>query len=81
MATLQSAREKYARKTGTVGVQNYNAAKSRMPSNYAAGLSRFFGRPVKGEVLSSYQAGIDNAQYRGGDPEKWERNLVAKMCG
>jgi len=81
MATLASAREKYARKTGTVGVSNYNAAKPRMTSNYASGCARFFGRPIRGEVVSSYQSGIDNAQYRGGDPDKWERNLIAKMCG
>lgn len=81
MATIQSAKEKYARKTGTTGVSNYNAAKGRMPGNYAAGLQRFLGRPVAGSVLASYQAGISAAQYRGGDADKWERNLIAKLTG
>jgi hypothetical protein len=52
-----------------------------MKSSYAEGCARFFGRPIRGEVVSSYSAGIDAAQYRGGDPDKWERNLIAKMCG
>ena len=81
MATIQSAKEKYARKTGTTGVANYNAAKGRMAAGYASGISRFLGRPAAGNIVSAYQAGISNAQYRGGDPDKWERNYVAKMTG
>ncbi len=69
MATLQSAKAKYAAKTGSTGIANYNSAKGRMPSNYANGIARFVGRPAAGSVLSNYQAGISRAEYRGGDPE------------
>ena len=81
MATLASAQEKYARKTGTTGVANWNAAKGRMSANWGPGMARFLGAPVAGSVQSSYQSGINAAQYRGGDPAKWARNLVAKMTG
>ena len=81
MATLASAREKYARKTGTTGAANWNAAKGRMASNYAAGLAEFGGASPNPAVVAAYQAGINAAQYRGGDPSKWERNYMAKMFG
>ena len=80
MATLQSAKEKYARKMQTAAAA-YNAAKGRMAANYSAGLAQFLGRPPAGHIVSAYQAGINAAQYRGGDPDKWERNYVAKMTG
>lgn len=80
IATLQSAKEKYARKMATAAT-NWNAAKPRMTSNWASGMSSFLGAPVAGHIVSSYQAGINAAQYRGGDPDKWERNLRAKMTG
>ncbi len=80
MATLASAKEKYARKTAA-GAAKYNAAKPRMASNYASGMARFLGGPPAGHVVASYQAGINAAQYRGGDPDKWERNLRAAMLG
>jgi len=83
MATIQSAKEKYARKTGpgSSAVAKYNAAKGRMTANYGAGMSRFLGGSPAGHVLASYSAGISAAQYRGGDPDKWERNLRAAMLG
>jgi hypothetical protein len=80
MATIQSAKAKYARKTAN-GAAAYNAAKGRMSTNYAAGLARFAGRPPSGQVVSNYQAGINAAEYRGGDPDKWERNYLAKVFG
>lgn len=78
MATIQTAKANYARRTAA-GASAYNAAKGRMSSNYAAGVSRFIGQPVSGQVVSAYQSGIANAQYVGGDPDKWERNYMAKM--
>jgi len=81
MATLASAQEKYARKTGTTGVNNWNAAKGRMQSNWGPGMARFLGGPVSGAVAANYAAGISAATYRGGDPAKWAANLRAKMMG
>lgn len=81
MATIQSAREKYARKTGAQGAAAWNAAKGRMVNNYSAGVARFLGGPPAGHIVQAYQAGIAAAQYRGGDPAKWEANLRAKMLG
>lgn len=78
MATLQSAKEKYARKTASAAGK-WNAAKGRMQSNYAAGVQRFLGASPSGRVVANYQAGINAATYRGGDPEKWARNLVAGL--
>lgn len=80
MATLSSAQEKYARKTANAAA-SYNAAKGRMQANYAAGVSRFLGGPVAAHIVSAYQAGINAAQYRGGDPAKWAANYRAKMMG
>lgn len=81
MATPQSAQEKYARKTGTTGVANWNAAKPRMESNYASGLARFGGRSPSPSIVGAYRDGIASATYRGGDPEKWLRNYMAKVFG
>lgn len=80
MATLQSAKEKYARRMAGAAAA-YNAAKGRASANYAAGVARFLGSQPAGHIVSAYQAGINAAQYRGGDPEKWARNYVAKMTG
>lgn len=80
MATLESAQAKYARKMASAGAA-YNAAKGRMKANYASGCARFLGAPVASHIAAAYSAGIDAAQYRGGDPEKWRRNYVAKMTG
>ncbi len=78
MATIASAKAKYARKTAA-GASAYNAAKARMPGNYDAGMARFLGGPVSSTVSASYRAGIAAAEYRSGDPDKWERNLIAKL--
>lgn len=80
MATLQSAKEKYARKMATAA-SNWNAAKPRMSSNWSSGMSQFLGSPVSGARTAAYQAGINSANYRGGDPDKWERNFRAAMTG
>lgn len=79
--SIQSAAEKYARKTGTTGAANWNAAKGRMAQNYSQGVSEFIGGPVAGTIVQAYSAGIAAAQYRGGDPAKWARNYAAKMRG
>lgn len=83
MATLQSARQKYERKTGpgSPAIAKYNAAKGRMVQNWTQGMSRFLGGAPSGAVTQSYQAGIAAAEYRGGDGDKWERNLRASMLG
>lgn len=78
MATMASAKEKYARKTsaGGPGAAKWNGAKGRMAGNWAAGMQRFGVTP--GPISQqAYQAGIAAAQYRGGDPDKWEANFRA----
>lgn len=78
MATLASAQEKYARKTGpgSAAAQKWNAAKGRMTNNWQDGMRRFGVSP--GPITTgSYQAGIAAAEYRGGDPAKWARNFQA----
>lgn len=77
---MQTAREKYARKTANAAAA-YNAAKGRMVQNYTAGVARFIGASPAAHIVSNYQAGVQAAQYRGGDPDKWQRNYVAKMTG
>jgi hypothetical protein len=81
MSDINTAKQKYARRTGTTGASNWNAAKGRMVGNYQAGLARFLGGAPNPAVVSAYRDGIDTAQYRGGDPDKWERNYLAKMRG
>jgi len=78
VATLASAKEKYARRMAGAAAA-YNAAKPRMTSNYAAGVARFLGSPPAAHIVAAYNAGVNAAQYRGGDPEKWARNYQAKM--
>jgi len=78
MATLASAKAKYARKAAA-GAAKYNAAKGSMPGNYSRGVAEFLGRPPGPLTTQAYQAGIAAAQYRAGDPEKWERNYVESM--
>lgn len=62
---------KLGRKASTMA-SSYNAAKSRMKSNFAA---VGFG-PTR---QSNYNAGVDAAQYRAPDPNKWQTNWLAKM--
>lgn len=83
MATMASAQAKYERKTGpgSSAVAKYNAAKGRMVSNYASGLTSFLGSAPSNLVVQSYRAGIEAAVYRGGDSEKWARNLRAALTG
>ena len=81
MATPQSAMQKYARKTGTTGVANWEKARPRMEGNYASGLARFGGRSPDPSIVAAYRDGIHSAAYRGGDPEKWLRNYMAKVFG
>lgn len=80
MATPQSARDKYARKTGNAR-QKYDAAKGRMKANYAAGVARFIGGSPAGYIVAAYNSGIDAAQYTPGDPDKWLNNYMAAMRG
>ena len=80
MATLQSAKEKYARKTANAA-SAWNAAKVQMSSRYAEGVARFLGSPPSGRVMSNYSAGIQAAQYRGGDPNRWAEGYTRAMTG
>lgn len=80
MADIASAKAKYARKTANAAAK-WNASKGRMAANWSSGMARFLGGAPNSIVTSNYQAGINNATYRGGDPDKWERNLRAAMLG
>lgn len=71
---IESGKAKYARKTGASGAAKYNAAKGTMPGRWAEGL-RAAGVSPGPIATASYQAGVSAAQYRGGDPDKWERNF------
>lgn len=51
---------------------SYAASKGRASANYAAA---GFG-PTR---VSAYQAGIQAAQFRAPDPNKWATNWLAKM--
>ena len=51
---------------------SYNAAKSRMQSNYAA-------QPFGATRKSNYNSGVSAAQYRAPDANKWAANWKAKM--
>jgi hypothetical protein len=83
VATMTSAKDKYSRKTGpgSPAVAKYNGAKGRMKTNWRAGMNGFLGQPVSGAVAAAYDAGVDAADYRGGDPDKWQRNYLAAMTG
>ena len=83
MATIASAKAKYARKTGpgSPAAQKYDAAKGRMTPGFVQGVTDFLGRPPSPMVVSAYTAGINAAQYHGGNPDKWERNLIAGLTG
>jgi len=52
--------------------QSWNAAKGRMAAGYSA-------TPFGPTRKSNYQAGINAAQYRAPDPNKWAQNWIAKM--
>jgi len=80
MATIESGAQKYARKTspGGVGEAKWNASKGSMVTNWVEGLTRAGIAP--GPISTqSYQQGLASAQYRGGDPNKWARNLRASL--
>ena len=62
---------KLARKAGSMA-SSYNAAKSRMQSNYAA-------MPFGSTRKSNYNTGVSAATYRAPDATKWATNWKAKM--
>lgn len=78
--TISQAKANYAAKMQNAGA-NWNNAKGRMKGNWAQGMSAFLGGPVSSQRAAAYSAGIDRAQYHGGDPDKWERNFRAAMTG
>lgn len=78
--SISESKAKYARKTAA-GAAKWNAAKGRMSQNYASGVARWLGQSPSGTVVSNFQAGIAAANYRGGDPDKWERNTIAGLTG
>jgi hypothetical protein len=51
---------------------SWNAAKSRMQSNYGA-------MPFGPTRKSNYNAGVSAATYHAPDPNKWAKNWQAKM--
>lgn len=71
---------KYARRTSSPDAAA-RWQRNANPAAYAEGMSRFLGRSVAGDRVSAYQQGISAATYRGGDADKWERNLISKMAG
>ena len=72
---VAEGKAKYTRKMQTA-VAKYNAKKGQMAENWAAGLARAGVTP--GPVhRAAYQAGIAAANFRGGDPDKWESNFRA----
>lgn len=73
---VTEGKAKYARKTGPDGASKWNASKGRMQQNWSEGLARA-GTPPGPQTTAAYAAGINAAQYRGGDPDKWERNFRA----
>lgn len=67
-------KQKYSRKTGPggPGAAKFNASKGTATAHWVESLSKAGQAP--GPVsTAAYQSGIASAQYRGGDPEKWER--------
>lgn len=73
---MASGKEKYRRKTapGGPGEQKWNASKAVAAAHWQAGMAAA-GLPPGPMTTAAYQSGMAAAQYRGGDAEKWERNL------
>ena len=63
---------KLRRKAATMA-SSYEAAKGRAVTNYSAA---GFG-PTR---TSNYRAGVEAATYTAPDPDKWQRNWLAKMA-
>ncbi len=75
MISLQEMASKGAQKLQTKGASmanSWNAARGRMASGYGA-------TPFGPTRKSNYQAGIQAAQYRAPDAQKWAQNWTAKM--
>ena len=83
MATLETAKAKYAAKSSIMAAR-WVAAKSRMKSDWANGLAAF-GVTVGPTHLRAYQEGIDRvteSQFSSavtGKADKWAKNFVAAM--
>ncbi len=70
--SIATGKEKYSRKAG-IAKAKYDAAKGSMVEDWRAGLARAGVTP--GRISTqAYQSGVAAAEYRAGDPEKWERN-------
>lgn len=78
--SIATGKARYARKTGPggIGAAKYDAAKARMPGAWVEGL-REAGITPGPLSQQAYQQGISAAQYRGGNPDKWEANLRAGL--
>jgi len=83
VATLASAQEKYARKTGpgSPGVQTWRQVQPQAVVNYRDGMERFLGGTPAQRIVVNYDAGYTAGQYRGGDPGKWSSRYRDKMMG
>lgn len=71
--SMASAQAKYARKTGAAGA-DWKQRTLAAEGEWAAELGEFAGGPVGPQTRAAYRAGIENATYRAGDPDKWARN-------
>lgn len=74
--SVASGKEKYRRKTaaGGPGEAKFQASKGVAASHWVQSLTAA-GIPPGPLSQAAYQSGMSAAQYRGGDPDKWERNL------
>ena len=73
MAEMASKGADKLRRKSSSMTTSYNASKTRAKTNFAA---VGFG-PTR---TSNYGAGIDAATYVAPDPDKWQRNWLAKMA-
>ncbi len=83
MATIASAQEKYARKTGpgSPGVRTWRQVQPQAVVNYREAMQDFLGGPPLQSIVQNYDNGYTAGQYRGGDANKWASRYREKMMG
>jgi hypothetical protein len=86
MATLATAKAKWARKMSRIGPVWKSRAEAGT-ANYCPEFAKFIGAPIKSEICSAQAEGvraISAADFQAavaGKEDKWERNLKAKVSG
>lgn len=75
MGTLQQGQAKYARKT-QAAIPRWKQRTLSSEGELVSGL-REAGASPGPEFLGSWREGVQAADYRGGNPDKWLRNTVA----